>query len=48
MATESKENAKCPKCGREPVKIYYDRRTGKWMCGKCGQQEDRQKKYWKR
>ena len=36
MATQTKDNQKCEKCGREPVRVYYDKRTGKWLCGKCG------------
>lgn len=34
MATPTKDNAKCPKCGRNPVRLYLVH--GKWICGKCG------------
>ena len=35
MATPTR-TGKCPKCTREPVTLYYDKRTGQWLCGKCG------------
>lgn len=33
---DTSKNAKCPKCGREPVTVYTTNR-GERMCGKCMQ-----------
>jgi ribosomal protein S27AE len=36
MALETKDNAKCPRCGRSPVRLYKTSRG--WICGKCARQ----------